>query len=811
MVKRLEILLCAVLVMSVIAGAGIFPVAAGNKTEYSVKLSEKFENCEQEDSVTGIGSNYAGNLSGELISDSRNALYGKKSLSVSSCDLRWWTLNIDDLEFRFEISFMITPGSETRLDYIVGTQDPDTSGTPPGCALFSADSTGGAPVLCGFGGKKLADIEYGVKYTVDVRAGRGENTFDVYLNNSLLDEKIIFMSGLRYVTALRVNVTSSSPASRIVLDDITVRTGGRKYPQKYSTRAAGAPAEAETPGEIRSGFSVYVNGTRITCDNHYITAEGIPYIGLDELLRAFGIIYKLSGENFTVNTDGLEASAKLPGNMLTVNGNTVTLPHPAEKKKGVITVPPCFINELLNAYVYYDEFADMLVITTGKARNDGILRTVGGKFYMNGKPYYEISFNKFDLFYQIFAEYFGNSEYKKPENRLPAAEDALKMLSEKGFKSIRIFCGQNLSGLMYDENDRARYFEAMDALFDLCDKYNIKIVASLMLSNRTFTPKEYDEKAGWVNSGDSFAVTVSDPSSEGRRLVKEYVKMFAERYKDRKTILMYEIDNENNLECDIGYTVSAVKFSLDQLAEYYGDVASAIHSVDSERLVTGGDSAMRPAQWNLYKGVCEGMDDCNWKTDTPEENLMATSLLNSGLDAISIHAYRLGSENAEAFYADESGKSVFYGFDYLADMAKKTGKPLYIGETNASVPTDAAVVSDYLDKIISAGIQLTHWWTFHSDREGFSDGDGWQNTEGPVLESIISANKELKEKYISGKLDSENAFTAWSEDDYTDFGKNISVVYVSKPSVWPYFAAGGAVALLAILFAVFNKRVKKGK
>ena len=85
---------------------------------------------------------------------------------------------------------------------------------------------------------------------------------------------------------------------------------------------------------------------------------------------------------------------------------------------------------------------------------------------------------------------------------------------------------------------------------------------------------------------------------------------------------MWEIQNEGILGADVGSAVSDVRYSLLQLAEFYGDCADKIRELDDKHLITSGDSVLRHAQWNLLVDVMKG-ENISWKTDTKEERLKA--------------------------------------------------------------------------------------------------------------------------------------------------------------------------------------------
>ena len=269
----------------------------------------------------------------------------------------------------------------------------------------------------------------------------------------------------------------------ILIDNPSVYTKGRIYPQKFSAQAPGALPEVNVPEAAESDeIQVYVNTTKIEMSHAPVVRDDTVYVDMQQIARCLGmeLTEDKSNKSFAVTNENVTANATLDSTSVTINDREYTLTAPPRKIDGTIMVTPNFLNEVLNAKVWWDEAGKCLVITTGEYKKDEILRNIGGKLYMNGEPYYEISFNKFDLFYQIMAQYVPSNQYPSSEYTIEAAEAALKQLNELGFRSIRVFVySGEFKDLMYNEAHQEIYFKAMDDFFDLCDKYEIKVVVCL--------------------------------------------------------------------------------------------------------------------------------------------------------------------------------------------------------------------------------------------------------------------------------------------------------------------------------------------
>ncbi|MBR5124659.1 MAG: cellulase family glycosylhydrolase, partial [Clostridia bacterium] len=281
------------------------------------------------------------------------------------------------------------------------------------------------------------------------------------------------------------------------------------------------------------------------------------------------------------------------------------------------------IATLMDGKVWWDEAEEMVVFTLGERKSDGILRNINGRFYMNGQPYYEISFNKFDIAAQILINYFPDNfrDFNIGEDQRANAELALKELSDNGFTSIRFFSYVDSYEMIHDPVESEKYWAGLDELYDLCDKYGIKVVPSLSLGSSVMTACEHVEGLGYVSVGEDSIDLITNPDSKSRAFQKAYIESYVNRYKDRDTVLMWEINNEMNLEMDIGGTTGKLTYSAYQLSAFYAWCTSVINECDPDRMVVSGDSVQRNANYHLLAGVMAGREASDWTTDTYGQRL----------------------------------------------------------------------------------------------------------------------------------------------------------------------------------------------
>jgi hypothetical protein len=404
---------------------------------------------------------------------------------------------------------------------------------------------------------------------------------------------------------------------------------------------------------------------------------------------------------------------------------------------------------------------------------DDVLSIKEGRFFLDGRPFAEISFNKYDLFWQLYDQLAAGRALDAANPMVRAQDRALRNLHELGFKTIRIFAlpwGPAGPASYSDLGKRKNLYAALDKTLELCDAHDIRVVWSLGAGS--FTDTRLEPGRGWVYGEEQERELMSNPDSRGRKLLYRYIDETAARYRQRKAVLMWEISNELTLEADIGdgsrvYNGQRMP-SLKDVAGFFDAVARRIKSADPLRLVNSGGSNMRESQWHLYLGQ-------GWKKDTFEEQLKCFDLLyaKSAVDVIDIHSYPNNQPGYAIAAAD--GKSAWLDNKGYMTMAKRLGKPLMIGELGLhamkktekkvwdETPNyfesfdDAAAAKPWvvktLNDVIEAGVPLTYWWCYQSDRPGDEknpqrfDIDRDRNPE--LMACLVEANKRLQRRLLA--------------------------------------------------------------
>ncbi len=419
----------------------------------------------------------------------------------------------------------------------------------------------------------------------------------------------------------------------------------------------------------------------------------------------------------------------------------------------------------------------LAVYTAGAAEEEQKTLTVSdvlsvheGRFYLDGQPFAEISFNKFDLFWQLFDQRVAGKALDDANPLVQAQDKALRELHEMGFQTIRFFAlpwGPAGAESYADPKKRELLYEALDKALELCDKHQIRVVWSLGAGG--FTDTKLVPGKGWVHGEEQARELMSNPESRGRQLLYRYIDETVARYKHRKAVLMWEIGNEITLSADIGnkeriYDGERMP-TLKEVAGFFQDVTKRIKAADPLRLVSSGGSHLRESQWNLYQRR-------SWSKDTLDEQFKCFDLLYTatGVDVIDVHSYM---NNKEGYViSDGAGGEALLGNKEWMQIAQRIGKPLMIGELglHATARGDSKIwkespdyfesyaetaaarpwVERALNSVIDAGVPLSYWWCYQSDRPMDQRNpqrfDLTRERNPELLTCIIEANKRLKAK-----------------------------------------------------------------
>lgn len=388
-----------------------------------------------------------------------------------------------------------------------------------------------------------------------------------------------------------------------------------------------------------------------------------------------------------------------------------------------------------------------------------VLSVSGGRIHLDGAPFAEISFNKFDLFWALHDELRAGRALTPDNPALLAQEKALRNLRSLGFRSIRFFAypwGEKAAAKWTDPESRRMILEALDQVVALSEKHGIGLMWGLGCSQFTDDAEHLRELC-------------ADPESANRKHLRAYLREVVGRYRHSPAVLAWEITNELTLSADIGDEKRVWEGkrmpSLASVAAFYQDVSLAIKHEDPLRLIHNGGSNPREHQWNLHLGK-------GWIRDTREEQFRCFELLfkDKAVDLIDIHYY-LGNRDGIEVAAEDGGVRWIGLADYMG-FSRRLGKPLIIGEFGRPValsggkdlrqetPDYFATYSDasaalpwvnrLLDEVVRSEVQLSYWWAYQSDRAMDRDDPSRMDVSlernPEIVRAIADSNKKLRKR-----------------------------------------------------------------
>ncbi len=777
-------------IMTLIVILGLFPLTLsaaedGERVVYEMDFDR-----------TPLHNNYASDLKASQIGASglydhsmqitRTESIEKKSARIAYANWTNWGFNRVDKHFILTVDLKFFEGAEHEIYLVLGSNSDRTGNShiAEDAWIVKVQMVDGKPCLYSREEEIVYTFEYGDVYNLRLDVPRGAGTYDITVNDALIADDVQHIDRVTSVLGTRWAFKNCD----VMFDNFQLRAIGREYPAEYSTQAPGEMPEIDYPAPyVWDGvYRVYHNTVR----QDFSASDVVVNDAADEAyLNADKVIPLVKGDAVYTCEDGIYKVSDAE--------KVHDITEYIVEKDGVPMLSLTDINRLFGAKVWLDNTEHMIYLTTGSYRNDNFLRACGYRFVMNGEPYYELSFNKFDMAIDMWDYfYLGNNATNA---LLEKEEKSLKTLQENGFHTIRVFVnhpwGQGIPTI-HDPEGQKTYFEYMDYMLDLCDKYDVRVVMCLMLDADIFLDYEQLEDGTWYNaSGDIAVDMVSDPDSAARKTVYEYLDTMVGRYKDRDTVLMWEVSNEMNLQADLRAAAGGVTYSALQLGEFYADITEYIHTIDQNHLVDTGDAGLRGSQYNLLRDTL--MDGgISWRADTPEEKGEILYIINHGVDVVSSHS---GGNEFAAFYEE------------TMNFCRSFDKPFYLGETTAEVGASGDVrrkdsfelQKKHIEQLVESGVQLMTWWDFDSplDPTYLKQWNVSVETTPDLFNAIADANRRIKEKWqVNGwkgtDVTPEGAQIVTSfEGDAATEGVGVGLIVGIAAAVVVLCGAGAAVVL----------------
>lgn len=221
--------------------------------------------------------------------------------------------------------------------------------------------------------------------------------------------------------------------------------------------------------------------------------------------------------------------------------------------------------------------------------------------------------------------------------------------------------------------DPEAYWRQVDAMMDDLDRNGIQIIPVLAWGSRKFP----------AMAGEPTGEMFRDPRSKSWQLLERWVTEFVTRYRNRPTILFYELTNELNNYYDLDRVKRCKRavpcsegdrYTTADVIAYTGRFAALLRRLDGSRKISSGFTIPRPSAEHLRARPEWITGRPDWTRDTREQFARNLRDIHQHVDIISIHMY--SSRKNQRFGSTDA-------VDLLVEtkrVADQIGKPLFVGE-----------------------------------------------------------------------------------------------------------------------------------
>ncbi len=262
---------------------------------------------------------------------------------------------------------------------------------------------------------------------------------------------------------------------------------------------------------------------------------------------------------------------------------------------------------------------------------------------------------------------------------------------------------------LWRKNPKFFWFH-LDEMFDDLDQAQIRAIPVLMFNSVQFP----------AMTGETLRDLILNSESASWQLLARFVTEFVERYRDRSTVLFYELSNELNISADIDLIEWCIKnrprpscdlranFTTDELIAFSQRFAKLLKLLDPKRPVSSGYSLPRPAAEHLRAGSALKVGRKDWTPDSLDQLEKNIIDLHRYVDIVSIHFYT-------GVYYRRFGKSEAELLKLVKSIADRMGKPLFVGEfgdRSASTARAGSAVDQMLKQIVDQRIPYSAIWVW---------------------------------------------------------------------------------------------------
>lgn len=265
--------------------------------------------------------------------------------------------------------------------------------------------------------------------------------------------------------------------------------------------------------------------------------------------------------------------------------------------------------------------------------------------------------------------------------------------------------GDTTNDLALWQSNPAVFWAAQDEMFDDLDRASIGLIPSFVWNLTQFP----------VLGGDKISKFIREPKSPSRQLLHRFVSEFIARYKDRKSVLFYELTNELNLEADLDLrrmcrSVAAAcvfdGFTTADMIAFSQDLVATIKSIDPSRPVASGFAVPRRSATHLMHRPEFSAGGPDQTLDTREQFRSYLLAVHQPFDIVSVHIYPEAQNN-------RFGRPDGHQYELVADAsaaAKAAGKRLFVGEFGDLGPTPFII--GLMDQLILNHVEYAAIWAW---------------------------------------------------------------------------------------------------
>lgn len=302
--------------------------------------------------------------------------------------------------------------------------------------------------------------------------------------------------------------------------------------------------------------------------------------------------------------------------------------------------------------------------------------------------------NRFELGSQFVQSNWGH--VGEPEFDAIALNMSLKSMSDATSDGIRFirFAAGDFGPNTYEgpgilrlwKADPEAFFSKYDRLFDEADRRGVKLVPALIWNLPQIPALAGRDASG---RGETVPMMMQDPNSRSSQLAVQWVKSFVARYKDRASVLFWELGNEWNLGADWksleacykdwgqGHEICQPKgnYTTNQFVQFANRLREAIRSVDSSRKISTGYGYPTPYAQNLRQkpqwtwGPKDGLAE-----DRQSQSEQYLSDIHTGFEIVSIHHY------PDSRLQNLQHRSLL---QFIQNWSQRRGQEVFVGEFGA--------------------------------------------------------------------------------------------------------------------------------